>query len=234
MFRGKVEILMQVVVHNSIPDTPVRRIRLDVGHPVGRPVVDAVGAVCMDVVGAARVRKRDGDLAERLFALQLGDGFLQLCVDGLDLSRVDVALREVIPDAVVRALARQLGLDVHHLVLADEFDLFGRERGRLVERHAADGGASLKTDGGFEREGFIEAQFRQREGQKSGGAQFEEFASGEGHGEYFIAKGSLTEMFYCKSWVNLSASINRYVVIVPPVRLFSIVEGIISSTHSEM
>lgn len=189
VFRSQVEVLVQVIVHDLVPDASVRRIRFDGCYPVRRAVVDAVGAVRINVVGAARIRKRDGDLAEGLLALQFCDDGLQTRLNGDDLSRVDVALREPVPDAVVGAFARQLGLDLQHLILADQFDLLGLEGWRFVERHAADGGASLKTDGGFEREHIAEAQFGQREGQKSCGTQFEEFASGDGHGEYFIAFG---------------------------------------------
>lgn len=93
---------------------------------------------------------------------------------------MDEAVRQPIPDAVVVALACQLGLDVEDLVLADQFDLLRFERGGLVQRHAADGGASLKTDGRF-GEDFVEAQFRQRERQEARAAQFKKVASGKGH-----------------------------------------------------
>lgn len=178
--RVEVEILAQVVVVDAIPDAPVRFVDVDRRHPMRRAVEGAKGTVGVEAEAAAHVREGDGDLAEGLLALQPRDGRLQFGADGLDVGRVDEAVRQPIPDAVVVALACQLGLDVEDLVLADQFDLLRFERGGLVQRDAADGGASLKTDGRF-GEGFVEAQLGQRERQEARAAQFKKVASGKGH-----------------------------------------------------
>lgn len=81
----EVEILMQVVVVDLIPDAPVRFVDVDRGHPMGGAVKNAVGVIGVEAVSAARVRIRDGDLAERLLAFEFGDGRLELSMDGLDI-----------------------------------------------------------------------------------------------------------------------------------------------------
>ena len=173
----EVKVLVQVVVVNLVPDASVHVIDVDGGYPMGRAVVGAIGVVGVETVATARVGIGDGDFAERLLAFEFCDGRLQLGVDGLEIGGMDEAIGVAIPDAVVRPLARQLGLQVNDLVFAEQFDLLRFERRGFIDGHAADGGASLKRDGGF-GEDSVESQLGQRESKEPRGAEFKKFASG--------------------------------------------------------